>query len=1057
MKKFMKSFALLAVAALGLSACNDDKLVPDNGNADGKFVTVHFGAEASIEGATKAALTTEDEKTFKSAWENGDVLSVEYSNDNTPVNKGIVPATWTADHFDATLPKHHGMWDYNVVYPAPDAESKVDFGSARTQKGNAYNSKYDLMKGSATAEGADAGMTADGKNVVFNMTRQTAIAYFHLTSTLDEEVVSAKLSVEGGNIASSLVKVSGTDYSKGFDLSLEDLNEITITFTEAPTAKDMRLWFNVLPTTYTKMTLTVETATKTFTISKNTAGEYVAGKLYKVSKAIANEKWESKYSAKYHLLSDATTLNDGDKITFVNQAKSIVAASTITSDYFKAISGVTFNTDKSRAYMPESDFLVITIKSNGDGWLFENADGKYLKLTATKTGLSFADKGTTWTISIDNNSSDATISGQYGSSSSSLQWNTGANPMRLSNYTSTQSAVYIYVVDDPRTALDTPENLSISNMTLSWNAVPNAKEYKVTIGSEVATVSETSYTLSLEADYYNVSVIAVAEEGSAFKNSVAATLTDAKFGTPTLATPTLKGGAVDEFSVNTTWTVDSRATAGYKCELYNGETKVGDSKTVSTGSVTFDGLDDGVTYTVKVNAIAVEGAKAYAASDVAKIDLTTKGTTKISDINAAGTYTVKNAVVYAVANTGVVIIGDGTGLMLLEKNSHGYTVGDTFSTVAGTVDVSNGIWQFNSPTVGTKTSGSAPDYGTPIEATSDYLASKPNKVVYVHARGSQSGRYITVGTEKLYMSKTNTINDGKDVDAYGFIYGYSTQYSNTNFCVTSIAEDPTAPKLSVTPTSKTWASDEIDAAVFTVTTNAEGEKDWSVTYDAIEWATIAVDKTAGKITVTPNGENTTENDYKATLTVSHAAGTLSQPITLIQKSSLQNESYEVSGTLASWDFTSSSYPENKTNYANNGSEDLAEGTFYLNGTGSTWNTSKGYAFTAVTNITITVKATKALKKGAKITFSMDTYYNKDKNAPMKGFNLTAAEGATASTTGLSVTSFSLSSSSATKSVVYTLQNDVSAGSTVKLILTQTGKAGAGQGYIDNIKAEYTAE
>jgi len=241
MKKFMKSFALLAVAALGLSACNDDKLVPDNGNADGKFVTVHFGAEASIEGATKAALTTEDEKTFKSAWENGDVLSVEYSNDNTPVNKGIVPATWTADHFDAKLPKYNGTWDYNVVYPAPDAESKVDFGSARTQKGNAYNSKYDLMKGSATAEGADAGMTADGKNVVFNMTRQTAIAYFHLTSTLDEEVVSAKLSVEGGNIASSLVKVSGTDYSKGFDLSLEDLNEITITFTEAPTAKDMRL------------------------------------------------------------------------------------------------------------------------------------------------------------------------------------------------------------------------------------------------------------------------------------------------------------------------------------------------------------------------------------------------------------------------------------------------------------------------------------------------------------------------------------------------------------------------------------------------------------------------------------------------------------------------------------------------------------------------------------------------------------------------------------------------------------------------------------------------
>ena len=296
MKKLMRTFALMAVAALGLSACNDDKLVPDNGNADGKFVTVHFGAEAAIEGATKATLTPEDEKTFKSAWENGDVLSVEYSNDNTPVNKGIVPATWTADHFETKLPEYNGMWAYNVVYPTPDADGAVNFGSARTQKGNAYNSKYDLMKGGAIETGADAGKTADGKNIVFNMTRQTAIAYFHLTSTLDEEVVSAKLSVEGGNIASSLVMVSETEYSKGFDLSVEDLNEITITFEEgtAPKASNFQLWYNVLPTTYTKMTLTVETAGHTMTISRTAEDMYLDGKLYKVVKNIPAEKWVKK-------------------------------------------------------------------------------------------------------------------------------------------------------------------------------------------------------------------------------------------------------------------------------------------------------------------------------------------------------------------------------------------------------------------------------------------------------------------------------------------------------------------------------------------------------------------------------------------------------------------------------------------------------------------------------------------------------------------------------------------------------------------------------------------
>ena len=338
MKKLMRTFALMAVAALGLNACTGEKLVPDNGNADEKFVTVHFGAEAAIEGATKATLTPNEAETmFASAWVNGDVLSVEYSNDNTPVNKGIVPATWTADHFDATLPKHHGTWDYNVVYPTPDVDGAVNFGSARTQKGIAYNSNYDLMKGGAIAENADAGKTADGKDIVFNMTRQTAIAYFHLTSTLDEEVVSAKLSVADGHIASSLVMVSKTEYSKGFDLSVEDLNEITITFEEgtAPKASNFQLWYNVLPTKYTKMTLTVETANHTLTISRSdAAGKYEAGKLYKVVKAIPADKWVKK--------GGETPVASSYKIEFNNKSKGVSSIETTTKASTFVVTGAEY-------------------------------------------------------------------------------------------------------------------------------------------------------------------------------------------------------------------------------------------------------------------------------------------------------------------------------------------------------------------------------------------------------------------------------------------------------------------------------------------------------------------------------------------------------------------------------------------------------------------------------------------------------------------------------------------------------------------------------------------
>ena len=282
----------MAVAALGLSACTGEKLVPDNGNADGKFVTVHFGAEAAIEGATKAALTTEDEKTFKSAWENGDALSVEYISPETADNK-IITATWDGTSFEAKgLPNETGAWDYTACYPKPDEkDTHIDFGRVRTQKGSAYNSIYDVMIGNKSTKNSAAGKDDDGSNVVFNMTRQTAIAYFHLTGgQADEKVVSATLSVEGGFIASQYAYISDFAFAP-----TKDLTDITITFDAgtAPKASNFQLWFNVLPTEYTKMTLTVETTGHTMTISRATTGNYAAGKLYKVVKNTA-DKWVKK-------------------------------------------------------------------------------------------------------------------------------------------------------------------------------------------------------------------------------------------------------------------------------------------------------------------------------------------------------------------------------------------------------------------------------------------------------------------------------------------------------------------------------------------------------------------------------------------------------------------------------------------------------------------------------------------------------------------------------------------------------------------------------------------
>ena len=892
MKNFNKIFFAAVAAAFGLASCSQE-LTPVE-KPQGNLVTVNFGAEASIEPATKATLTTEDELTFKSAWANGDIMSVKYSNGNKA--NGTVPATWNASSqaFEATLPEYTGMWDYNTVYPAPDADGKVDFGSVRTQKGNAYNSNYDLMKGAAIAENAAAGKDDNGKNIIFEMTRQTAVAYFHLTGTLDEEVVSAKLSVEGDGayISTSDVKAN-EDYAKGYVFTETEgvaSKEINLTFDAgtAPKASDFKLWFNVLPTIYTKMTLAVETANHTMTISRTAEDMYEAGKLYKVVKEIPAEKWVSK-----------AAYTGGDLVfDFKTHPKGWPAEKNENAgNYDYELSGVKYAFNLStnvycKGTTKVNGYLMISGKNENALLGLPAISGfKLTKVVATINDQASISSKTMVAIT---DGVDVIVGG------AAQNWKTkGAEHTYTLTETEENTVYYMlatvanaqvmklvlsYEPATPKTALETPANLQVSaEKVVSWDAVSGAASYEVTIGKDVFTSETNSYdATAVVDDYYDVAVVAVPSDKENYKNSTAVTLSGAKFGTPKLATPELTEGAIDETSIRVNMAVDSRATNGCTCEIYNGETLI-ESKTIKVSYVVFSKLESGVTYTIKINAIAVEGEKPYAASDVASIELKTKATQHVSDVTAAGTYTIKGLTVYAVANASVVVAGDNTGYILVYKKSHGLNVGNTFDA-AGNAELYKGVWELNSPSITNIKNGEIPVYPNAVEATEDYLIaySSSQKIQYVHIKGTQTGKYIEVGGTKVFMETPTTEMEGKNVDAYGFVYGYHTTYNNAFFVVTSIKEDQTIPTLSVDQTSKVWAADATDAFVVKVTVNSEGG-DWTVTPTTLDWATVAVDKAAGTITVTPNGANTTETANEAKLTVAHASdASLTKEITLKQ-------------------------------------------------------------------------------------------------------------------------------------------------------------------------------
>lgn len=905
MKHYTKLFFAAAVAALGLASCAKE-VAPVETPKD-NLVTVHFGATAGIEGATKATLTPNEQETlFTSAWENKDELSVKYSFDyGTPKE---TTATWSSDKscFEAQIGGGNGIWIYDALYPTP---KEVSFGSERTQNGNNYNSKYDLMLGSATAEGADAGKTADGKDIVFNMTRQTAIAYFHLTSALDEEVVSAKLSVEGDGayLSTSDVQIgknkSGNiDYAKGYVFTETEgvaSKEINLTFTgETPKSSDFNLWFNVLPTIYDKMTLTVETANHTLTISRKATDMYEAGKLYKVSKSIPREKWVKKEAAveTYNIITSETELEDGNYIICMALNSNLKNRQYLgnekgTKPSTKAIvekEGITISADLTQISVDPTKMKLAqwSFKKTTDGFSISSCSDASLGLgtTAANDGLTIQNTyfGKSWIISFD--STVAAWKLQYKETGRFLNVYSLENPRTYKEATTNANGkIFLYKEGTPKTALKTPANLQVSaEKGVSWDAVSGAASYEVTIGENTYTTETNSYDAAAIAnDYYDVAVVAVPSDKENYKNSAAATLTGVKFGTPKLNTPELATGAIDETSIRVNMTVDARATNGCTCEIYKGETLV-ESKTIKAKYVVFSNLEDGVTYTIKVNAIAVEGEKPYAASDVASIELATKAAQHVSDVTKAGTYTIKGLTVYAVPNPSNAIVGDGTGFILLYKSSHGLNVGDTFN-VAGTVKPFNGVWEFENPSITGQAAGETPVYPEAVEADEAYLTSygTATKIEYVHAMGIQSGKNIKVGTKTLYLSAENPETDGKNVEVTGFVYGYNTKFSSASFVATSIQLDDSFPYLSVDHSSKVWAADATDAFVVKVTVNAKA--DWNVTPETLSWATVAVDKAAGTITVTPNRANETETANEAKLTVAHTSdASLKKEITLKQ-------------------------------------------------------------------------------------------------------------------------------------------------------------------------------
>lgn len=451
MKKSFKSILCVAAAAMTLASCGVKEIAPEV-KPEGKVV--YFGTE--VNDLTKASLTTEDDANFIANWENNDVLNVsgfvlnEWYSDFSgtwDAEKKAFAVTGADDYFDDTN-------DFIGVYPQA-VEGVINFGSARTQDGNNYAGKYDVMCSEATSL-----TLVEGETFVLPMDRQTAIAYFHLTSTLPEEekIVSATLSVNE-NLAGSFL------YDEGEIEPDATENSITLSFTNAPSVRDLKLWFNVFPGTYTGLKLEVETEKHTLTIQNPNKVTYEQGKLYKVA---ANA------TAKY-------AFKDGEYVfTAINESDHYIMPAYTTGNNIKALAYTLNGEDKivvNEEYDAADCIYTITRVTEGEyvgSYTIQDANGLYIYPNSDSKNQLVADdklNSSAYYWDIDGNDVTSRYEGR-----NCMRFNYNSGSPLFSCYENNTKQSPIAIVSASNVVIDETPKFKLSGNTLSVDSDGTLKD-----------------------------------------------------------------------------------------------------------------------------------------------------------------------------------------------------------------------------------------------------------------------------------------------------------------------------------------------------------------------------------------------------------------------------------------------------------------------------------------------------------------------------------------------------------------------------------------------------
>lgn len=313
MKKFFQLLMVVAGAAIGLSACQNEFDEP-NRNPIQNEVVVTFVAEAE---ATRTAVdTTGDKPVF--SWSANETFAVLEATDALAVASNVTYENVDGKaHISAAFPANDdkASYQYVTVYPASGYVAAESISSAtlalpasQTMAETSYDPNADLMVSKVVVTDAQP-TTAQ----MVQFTRVAAVVKMTLKNfgvELGDEVEKVVFTAEGKSLAGSIT----TDPNAPHEFAVnEGVSSVSVA-----TTSTSDVYFTVLPTTLEtgdSYTITVITNKKIYlkqgTIPEDKSLTFEAGMVNRfgvnMMGVAASEKWT--------LVKDASTLKEGDIVT----------------------------------------------------------------------------------------------------------------------------------------------------------------------------------------------------------------------------------------------------------------------------------------------------------------------------------------------------------------------------------------------------------------------------------------------------------------------------------------------------------------------------------------------------------------------------------------------------------------------------------------------------------------------------------------------------------------------------------------------------------------------